>query len=44
MADCHNKLRPKDLDNHDGAAPRSSAGDLIRLTRMRGGGTAARLP
>ncbi len=40
MGDCHNKLWPNYLDNHDGAAPMTSAGDLIRLTRMRGRGTA----
>ncbi len=39
-----NKRRPNDLDNHDGAAPRISARDLIRLTRMRGCGTSEPKP
>jgi len=38
MGDFHNERRPKDLDNHDSAAPRYSTGDLIRLTRMRSTG------
>ncbi len=35
MGDCHSKLQPNDLDNHEGTTPRNSAGDLIGLTRMR---------
>ena len=30
-ADCHNELQPNDLGNHDGTAPRNSAGDLVSV-------------